>query len=124
MLILTRKKGQRVEIGDDIAVIVLGIHAKQIFIEVRAPAGVVLHSEESQQRFARGATLPAISAGQRLAIGADVTVAFFGVHAHQARLGIQAPRHIPVHRDEVADRIRAGVPRHQAGANREAEVAR
>ena len=46
MLILTRKLGESITIGDDIKITVLGIHGKQVRLGVIAPQKVVVHREE------------------------------------------------------------------------------
>jgi carbon storage regulator len=45
--------------------------------------------------------------GETLMIGADVTVTVVGVNGQQVRLGINAPKEVPVHREEVYDRMQA-----------------
>jgi carbon storage regulator len=40
-------------------------------------------------------------------IGHDIAVKVVGVRGNQVRLGIEAPREMPVHRHEVLDRIKA-----------------
>ena len=45
--------------------------------------------------------------GERLKIGADVTVTVLSVKGNQVRLGIAAPRETAVHREEVYERILA-----------------
>ena len=42
---------------------------------------------------------------ESLMIGNDVTVTILGIKGNQVRVGIQAPRNLPVHREEVFDRI-------------------
>ena len=44
-------------------------------------------------------------ARQSLTIGNDVTVTILEVRGYQVRLGIEAPKHVPVHRDEIYQRI-------------------
>jgi len=44
--------------------------------------------------------------GERLTIGEDVTVTVLGVKGNQIRLGIEAPRGVPVHREEVYEKLR------------------
>lgn len=50
MLILTRRLGETIRIGDDIAVTVLGIKGNQIRRSLAAPQDVPLHREEVYQR--------------------------------------------------------------------------
>jgi carbon storage regulator len=46
VLILTRKLGESITIGDSIKVSVLGIHGRQVRLGIDAPADVVVHREE------------------------------------------------------------------------------
>jgi carbon storage regulator len=46
MLILTRKLGESITIGDDIKVTVLGIYGRQVRLGVAAPANIIVHREE------------------------------------------------------------------------------
>ena len=46
MLILTRKLGESITIGDDIKVSVLGIRGRQVRLGIEAPMKVVVHREE------------------------------------------------------------------------------
>jgi carbon storage regulator len=43
--------------------------------------------------------------GERLFIGGDVQVTVLAVRGEQVRVGIAAPKHVPVHREEVYERI-------------------
>lgn len=45
--------------------------------------------------------------GETVMIGNDVTVTILGVDHKQVRVGINAPKDVPVHREEVWDRIAA-----------------
>jgi carbon storage regulator len=46
MLILTRKVGESLIIGDDVSIIVLGVKGNQVRIGVDAPKSVSVHREE------------------------------------------------------------------------------
>jgi carbon storage regulator len=45
--------------------------------------------------------------GESLKIGSDITVTVLGIKACQVRLGITAPKHICVHREEIYNRIQS-----------------
>ena len=44
--------------------------------------------------------------GETVMIGDQVTVTVLGVKGNQVRLGVQAPRDVAVHREEIHDRIK------------------
>ena len=44
--------------------------------------------------------------GENLVIGDDVTVSVLGVKGNQVRIGINAPRDVSVHREEIYERIK------------------
>ncbi|MDH4380812.1 MAG: carbon storage regulator CsrA [Gammaproteobacteria bacterium] len=50
MLILTRRVGESLMIGDEVNVTVLGIKGNQVRIGVNAPKDVAVHREEIYQR--------------------------------------------------------------------------
>jgi len=50
MLILTRRIGESVIIGDDVSIAVLGIKGSQVRLGIEAPKEVSVHREEIYQR--------------------------------------------------------------------------
>ena len=45
--------------------------------------------------------------GETLMIGDEVTVTVLGVKGNQVRIGVNAPKDVAVHREEIFDRIKS-----------------
>ena len=50
MLVLTRKVGEGIAIGDDVKIIVMQIKGKQVRLGIKASANTAVHREEVYQR--------------------------------------------------------------------------
>ena len=51
--------------------------------------------------------------GESINIGNDITITVLGVSGKQVRIGTSAPKDVPVHRDEITQRIHAGLSKPQ-----------
>jgi carbon storage regulator len=51
--------------------------------------------------------------GESINIGNDITITVLGVSGQQVRIGTSAPKDIPVHRDEITQRIQASLSKPQ-----------
>jgi carbon storage regulator len=50
MLILTRRVGETVMVGDEVTITVLGVKGNQVRLGINAPKDVAVHREEIYQR--------------------------------------------------------------------------
>jgi carbon storage regulator len=53
MLILTRRVGEAVKVGDEVTVTVISVRGNQIRIGIHAPKDVTVHREEIYERIRR-----------------------------------------------------------------------
>jgi carbon storage regulator len=66
MLILTRKVGETVMIGDEVTFTILGVKGNQVRTGINAPKSVAVHREEIYERIKRqeGSTPPTSAADE------------------------------------------------------------
>jgi carbon storage regulator len=60
------------------------------------------------------------SIGESINIGDDVQITILGTKGNQVRIGVNAPKEIPVHRQEIYERIKE---ERQASPSQDDEVA-
>jgi carbon storage regulator len=57
---------------------------------------------------------------ESIRVGEEVTITLLGIRGNQVRIGIDAPRAIPVHRQEIYDRIQAEADKGHANSQESA----
>ncbi len=50
MLVLTRKLGEKIQIGDDISIVIMELKGKQVKLGIEAPSNIKVHREEIYQK--------------------------------------------------------------------------
>jgi carbon storage regulator len=73
MLVLSRKKDERIVINNDITIVVVEIRGDKVRLGVEAPKEVPVHRREVYDAIARGEPVDLISGGHSAEISAEAT---------------------------------------------------
>jgi carbon storage regulator len=75
------------------------------------------HRLNAEERGKRIVLILTRKVGESIMIGDSVEVKVLGLRAGQIKLGIEAPKDLKVHREEIFERIRAEQERERQAAN-------
>ena len=121
MLVLTRSIGESVRIGDAVHLTICSKLRAHVTVSLVAPADIAVTDDANvlvtptwHRRCNKG-YLIALVAGDSVRIGEETVVYLLGgwqgfARGRQVRVGIDAPRAVPVHREEIYQRIQRGEP--------------
>ncbi len=121
MLVLTRRVGESIRIGDSVRLTIRGKAGNHYTVAIAAPGDLSVVDDEGQPLIAlrhrqrrKRCYVTALLAGESLRIGDAVHVLFgedrYGGTSRlrsgqQVRISVDAPREVPVHREEIYWRI-------------------
>ena len=125
MLVLNRRIGESIRIGDAVRLTIRAKLRAHLTVSLVAPADLTITDEgdvpiePTTHRRCSKRYLIAMLAGDSLRIGEEIVVCL-GHHAiggwlglargRQIPIGIDAPQAVPVHREEIYQRIQRGEP--------------
>jgi sRNA-binding carbon storage regulator CsrA len=119
MLILTRKTGEAVHIGAHVILRVVAKAGRSVTFDIDAPAGTLIRFGDAKPvalnrsiEVTRGDTFEIMLPD---GVWCDITVFPHNAIRSHLSLGFHAPRLLPVHREEVAQRIAKGIPPPRGG---------
>ena len=92
MLVLTRKVGEGIAIGDDIKIVVMQIKGKQVRLGIKASANTMVHREEVYQRILEENQAASMSDAGALNRATDTLINPPGPRASGVRRVIRQPK--------------------------------
>jgi|GEM_PF-973437 len=124
MLVLSRKANESILVGDNVVFTIVEIRFGKVRVGIRAPRGIPvlrqMGTEEVAPDTIRGLpetvrsteTAPPNSTlilsrkvGESILVGSDVVFTVVDIRGDKVRIGIQTPKDLPVHRQEIVEAI-------------------
>ena len=101
MLHLTRRVGEKIIIGDkDVVITVIELHSKSAVLETDVKMISYSLTASSVDAFGVGESRALLISGE------VITVALIAMGGSTAKIGVDAPKAIAIHREEIYDRIK------------------
>ena len=119
MLVLSRKRDEEIVVGDDIFITVKEIRGNRVRLGFEAPREMpVFRREKFDEILKAGGEIVSNASGKNgtlvlsrsqdesVVLGSEIEIFVVEIRGDKVRIGIEAPKHIPVHRREVYDAIK------------------
>lgn len=108
MLVLTRRRGEKLILGDDVTLTVTGHRSRSVTLRVQAPAGTEVRlvgergpSGEGRTLACDGGVMVTIDTTCALRVGPHTSVHVVPTPCGLPRIGVRAPRSVRVMRQEL-----------------------
>jgi carbon storage regulator CsrA len=115
MLVLSRKLQEKIQIGDDITITILGINGRGIRARVEAPRklrvlraeldvptpGQVAELKDKEEKTGIGKLVLSRKLNEKIKIGDDIVITILSIKGREVRVGIEAPKEVRVLRAEL-----------------------
>ena len=109
MLVLTRKIGQKIIIGDNIEVTLVSLGGGAAQLGVLAPRGIRVANQETQAEIPieeEDMLVLSRKVSEKILIGDDIEIMLVSIIGDTVRIGINAPKEIKIMRQEVLEEVR------------------
>ena len=130
MLILTRYRDQKIKIGDIVTLNIMSVNNRgSVSLGIQAPRDIPVHREEifkkvkeesssetifseaiqgfTEKDVGEGYLILSRNRNQKIHICDDVVITILDTNKGSVRIGIDAPKDVSIHRQEIFDKIQA-----------------
>ena len=106
MLVLSRRVNETLCIGDDITIVVSKVQGSLVSMVINAPNVKITHRNQVYKSDHEIPLTLNKAIKDSFSLGSDISIHVIGTQGAQVRVGIDAPRDIEVHREEIYQRIK------------------